>query len=97
MTQTTGFAGARPATAGGDDLSDEISRSVDKHPGDSVRCTRVSNDSYRCNWWAPQATGKYDNPSMAGLLVTTHRVRKSRFLRATRSGERLVIEDIAVR
>lgn len=77
-----------------EDLSDEIIRTVEKLPGDEVRCTRVSADGYRCNWWAAQSTGTYDNPSMGGLLVTTHRVRKSRFLRVTKEGGRLVITAV---
>ena len=80
-----------------EDLSTEISQAIDRLPGDHVRCTFVGNGNYRCNWWAPQGTGGYDNPAMAGLLVTTHRVRKSRLLRASRDGERLVIEEVASR
>ena len=79
------------------DLSDEISRSVEKWPGDEVRCTRVSRDGYRCNWWAANATLAYDNPGMGGLLVTTHRVRQSRFLRVTKEGGKLVICEVALR
>jgi hypothetical protein len=92
--------GARPAplagTGPGEDLSAEIALAVEKGPGDSVRCTRIWGSDYRCNWWAAEATGAYDNPGMGGLLVTTHRVRKSRFLRVTRAGGaggRLTIED----
>ena len=79
-----------------EDLSDEIIRTVEKLPGDEVRCTRVSVDGYRCNWWAAQATGTYDNPSMGGLLVTTHRVRQSQFLRVTKESGRLVITVLSV-
>jgi hypothetical protein len=74
---------ARKAVA--DDLSNEIAAQVERQPGDAVRCRRIDGDSYRCNWWAAQATAGYDNPGMFGLLVTTHRVRKSQFLRVTRS------------
>ena len=77
------------------DYSDEVCQAVERLPGDQVRCTLVGNSNYRCNWWAPQGTGGYDNPAMGGLLVTTHRVRKSRLLRVTREGERLVIEEVA--
>jgi hypothetical protein len=77
------------------DYSNEVSQAVERLPGDQVRCTFVGNSNYRCNWWAPQATRGYDNPAMGGLLVTTHRVRKSRLLRVTREGERLVIEEVA--
>ncbi len=85
-------ASAAPARAV--DLCDEIIRTVEKWPGDEVRCTRVSVDGYRCNWWAAQSTREYDNPAMTGLLVTTHRVRTSRFLRVTKEGGRLVITEL---
>jgi hypothetical protein len=97
MTDTTQFAGGQAPSGSGEDLSDEICRSVEKHPGDLVRCTRVSVDGYRCNWWAPQATGGYDNPGMTGLLVTTHRVRRSRFLRVTKVQGRLMIRELPTR
>jgi hypothetical protein len=86
---------ARARTAA--DLSDEISKSVDKRPGDHVKCTHVSGDKYRCNWWSAQATTGYDNPGMVGLLVTTHRVRMSRFLHVTKEGDSLVIKELSVR
>jgi hypothetical protein len=93
MTEATQFSSGRRAAEGGDDLSAEIVLSVEKEPGDMVRCTRVSADGYRCNWWAQQATLGYDNPGISGLLVTTHRVRRSRFLRVTRELGRLVIQN----
>jgi len=78
-----------------DDLSAEIIDFVERRPGDVVKCTRVGGDRYRCNWWAPESTRAYDNPQMVGLLVTTHRVRQSHFLRATKpSGGRLVINVV---
>src|SRR5688500_14468131 len=80
---------------GDDDLSAEIAAHVEKQLGDVVKCRRIDGDNYRCNWWAAQATGGYDNPGMYGLLVTTHRVRKSQFLRVTRSPTRgLVIQVV---
>lgn len=85
---------ARPfaaAPAGGADLSAEVVRAVERLPEDRVRCTRVGSDVYRCNWWAPHSLHGYDNPSMAGLTVTTHRVRQSQFLRVTRTAAGLVI------
>ena len=86
-----------------EDLSAEIARTVTKMPSESVTCRRITRDHYRCNWWAPENTLGYDNPRMTGLLVTTNRVAKSRFLRATRiaggleitiiSSERPVVDD----
>ena len=75
------------------DLSAEIILMLDKRPADRVTCRRVSGDNYRCNWWAPASAGGYDNPGMPGLTVTTHRVRQSRFLTATRTAHGLVITD----
>jgi hypothetical protein len=88
---------ARPK-ADENDLSNEIVAHVEKQLGDVVKCRRIDGDNYRCNWWAAQATGTYDNPGMFGLLVTTHRVRKSQFLRVTRSDTRgLVIQVVGDR
>jgi hypothetical protein len=80
-----------------EDLSQEIQRTVTKSPGEFVRCTKVGANNYRCNWWGAEHTGSYDNPMMGGLLVTTHRVLKSQFLSVTKSGEQLVIREIAAR
>ena len=67
------------------DLSAEVIAAVVRQPGDVVKCTWVGGDRYRCNWWAAENTSAYDNPGMGGLLVTTHRVRQSQFLRVERS------------
>jgi hypothetical protein len=75
------------------DLSEEIVLSVDKQPADRVTCRRIRGNHYRCNWWAPAPLARYDNPGMAGLTVTTHRVRKSRFLTATKTAEGLVLTE----
>ena len=75
------------------DLSAEIAATIDRDPGDRVKCTWVSGNNYRCNWWAPGNIKGYDNPSMYGLTVTTHQVRKSQFLSVTKVGDRLVIRD----
>ena len=81
----TPFGSAGQGKGTSEDLSGRVAAAVEKEPGDSVRCTRVGDDRYRCNWWAAQATNAYDNPRMHGLMVTTHRVRKSLFLRATQT------------
>ena len=79
-----------------DDLSIEIAAGIEKQPGDIVKCRRIAGDNYRCNWWAAQKTNGYDNPGMFGLLVTTHRVRHSQFLRVTKTAVRgLVIQVVA--
>ena len=71
------------------DLSDEIVRNVARLPHEQVTCRRVGPNHYRCNWWAPQSKAGYDNPAMAGMLVTTNRVCRSRFMRVIKSGDQL--------
>jgi hypothetical protein len=86
-----------PAARQAEDLSAEIIRSVEKLPADRVTCLRVSGNHYRCNWWSASSTAAYDNPQMHGLLVTTHRVRKSQFLNVTRGEGGLLIRELPVR
>ena len=82
------------AAAAGGDLSREIEGAVPREPRDRVRCVRVFGDRYRCNWWAP-ATGEDLPAAMAEWAVTAmHRVRQSRFLKATARANRLHIEDL---
>ena len=76
------------------DLSSEIAASIGHGSDERVTCKRVSGSRYRCNWWAPASATGYDNPLMNGLLVTTHRVRRSRFLTVTKTAEGLLIEDL---
>lgn len=88
------FATAAPAPQRNQDLSPEIADSLDRKPGDRVTCVRISGDYYRCNWWATSDRGRHDNPLMAGLLVTTHRVRQSRFLHVTKPADKLIISGM---
>jgi hypothetical protein len=85
------FGPSGRAAGASQDLSARVAAAVERQPGDTVRCTRVGDDRYRCNWWSAQATGTYDNPSMHGLMVTTHRVRKSLFLRVSQSAAGLSV------
>lgn len=96
--QTTTKPAPTPAAVDKDpqDLSFEIERAVAREPQDRVRCVRVFNDRYRCNWWAP---GIDDGPG--GLRaewarLATQRVRKSQFITARLSGGQLVIDDVPV-
>jgi len=78
------------------DLSAEIVQSVAKEYNQRVTCVHVGGNNYRCNWWSPAATNGYDNPQMRGLLVTTHVVAKSRFLKVVKVDNRLVVTDASV-
>ena len=80
------------------DLSGEVERAVEKDVHDRVRCARVFDRFYRCNWWAPApiAPGGSNNRSgYSWSIATTHRVRKSQFLSVTVASGRLVIQEVA--
>ena len=69
-----------------EDLSEAINQAVGRQADDQVRSVRVFADCYRCNWWVREKTGP-------AWLPATGKIRMSRFLRATKVGGRLVIED----
>ena len=73
------------------DLSAEIAAAIERSPGDRVRVTRVCGCNYRCNWWAVGG-GANAGQTMPGLVTTTYRVRKSRFLSVTKVGGGLLIK-----
>lgn len=81
-------AAARPRPAG-EDLSAELQRSVERRADERVRAVRVFGDCYRCNWWV-----RDEGPHPFWLATGT--IRRSRFLRATRTADGLVVEDITV-
>src|SRR5437588_7275091 len=73
------------------DLAPEIVRALARRPGDQIRCTRIAGQAYRCNWYAAD-TGR--DAGRGGIaLVPTYRIRDSRFLRVTKRGEQLLIEE----
>ncbi len=72
-----------------EDLSEQIAKSVAREPREQVTCRRVAPNHYRCNWWAAQNTSNFDNPAMSGMLVTTSRISRSRFLRVVKEDGRL--------
>ena len=72
------------------DLSQAIEESVERKPGEEVRIVRVFDDNYRCNWWIRDG-----GPGPAYLNMG--RIIKSKFLRATMVGEKLLVEDLSSR
>ncbi|MFT3785096.1 MAG: hypothetical protein QM770_02885 [Tepidisphaeraceae bacterium] len=69
-----------------EDLSERIRATVEREPGDIVRCTRVTENQYRCNWWRSVFTEQFHNPGMkGGQLGTTYRVCRSAFFKAVTS------------
>jgi hypothetical protein len=83
----------RPADA---DLSAEIEQSIERQFGERVTCRRISGSNYRCNWWSPRSSPKYDNPRMESPFVTTHVVVRSRFLTVRRTEQGLLIDDASM-
>ena len=84
------------AERAGRDLSVEIEQAVEREPRDRVKCVRLFDDYYRCNWWAPEGEGT-PRERAAWAEVATNRVRKSRFLTATLHEGKLRINDVAVK
>ena len=72
------------------DLSERIAATVEKEPGEEVRSVWVYGDYYRCNWWVQDKTA-------GPVYLTTGKISRSKFLRATLTGEKLVIEDLSVK
>ena len=73
-----------------EDLSQAIEGSIDKQPGEEVRSVRVYGDHYRCNWWVRDVTP-------GPVYLNVGRIRRSKFLRVTRSGDGLAIVDVSQR
>src|SRR5437588_5351999 len=74
------------------DLAPEIVRALARRPGDQVRCTRIAGQSYRCNWYAADKPAE-GRGAKSAALIPTYRIRDSRFLRVSKRGEELVIEE----
>jgi hypothetical protein len=77
------------------DLSADIAASVERQPGDLVRCTWIGGDNYRVNWWSARTTTEYDNPAIFGQTYGTHVVRQSQFLKVTATPQGLSMRDAA--
>ena len=76
------------------DLSAQITATLDKRAGETVKCVRVFGDNYRCNWWVradPAAS-----PSARGLSLegTMMRVQRSSFLTVTKTPNGLQIRGV---
>jgi hypothetical protein len=96
--ETSAFSKPSPVTPPAQtlevDLSSEINAAVGKEVGETVKCVRVFGDNYRCNWWGSEASAPDRKQFPLGFGVTAMRVRKSSFLRATKTAEGLQIHDM---
>jgi hypothetical protein len=73
-----------PATK---DLSEAVTASVQRDAGEVVRTVRVFGDNYRCNWWV-------SDPAAGPVYLDVGRIVKSKLLRATMIGDKLIVEDV---
>jgi len=72
------------------DLSAAITGSVEKLPGEEVKSVWLYENYYRCNWWVREGL-----PGPAYLNIG--KISRSKFLRATMKGDKLIIEDLSIR
>jgi hypothetical protein len=71
-----------------EDLARMIEQTVQKQPGEKVKCVRVFENLYRCNWWLR-------GDDAAWGTFTAGKIVKSQFLRATMGSDGLLINDLS--
>jgi len=74
----------RPAAT---DLSKEIEHSMERQHDDRIKVVKLFGDCYRCNWWVQDKT---PHP----FWLATGTIRKSQFLRVTKTSDRLNVEHV---
>src|SRR4051812_26069643 len=75
---------SRPAPA---DLSKEMEQSMARQSDERIEVVRVYDDFYRCNWWVEDKTPH-------SFWLASGRIKKSTFVRATKTGDGLLIEQL---
>lgn len=73
-----------------EDLSEAIEAAVAKNAGEHVRTVRVFGDRYRCNWWVQEK-------SVGPIFLKAGRIVRSKFFRATRIDDKLLLDDLSSR
>jgi hypothetical protein len=81
---------------GDSDLSREVERAVSRQPLDRVKCVRVFERFYRCNWWAPSPAPGDPNRSFSWGVSTTHVIRQSMFLDVSVKEGQLVYREVVL-
>jgi len=72
---------SEPANA---DLSTLLEQTLEKQPNEQIKSVRLFDNCYRCNWWLRVPSNKLDYSSGT--------ISKSRFLRATMTDGKLLID-----
>jgi hypothetical protein len=88
MTQTEKPKAVEAPPSRQADLAKLLEQSVAKEPDERVRCVRVFENYYRCNWWRPC------EPTASGT-VTIDKIARSKFLRATMTANGLSFDDMS--
>jgi hypothetical protein len=70
-----------------EDLSREIAQTMERKSDERMKVVRVFDNFYRCNWWV-------QDKAPHAFWLATGTIRKSRFLRATRTSEGLRIDQV---
>src|SRR2546423_14728097 len=76
------------------DLSAQITATLDKRAGETVKCVRVFGDNYRCNWWVradPAASPSARGLSMGGTIM---RGQVSSFIPVIKQPNGLQLRDV---
>ena len=81
----------REAISAREDLSTEIEQAMKKQPDEEVKVVRLFDDRYRCNWWVRDKSGQ------AMFLATSGMIRRSKFFKARRTADGVVIEEMGKR
>ena len=77
-----------PLPVAPEDFARLIEQTVEKQPGERVKCVRVFENLYRCNWWL-----RGDDAAWGTL--TPGKIVKSKFLRATSTSDGLLLDDLS--
>lgn len=81
----------------GMDLSSRICAQIERGPMEIVRCTRVQDDYYRCNWWVAVRAAPNDVDGWSRLGIgASHRIVRSSFLMVTCVDGTLNVRDASV-
>ena len=89
MTKTAKTAAGVPVSpAPQEDFAKLIEQTVEKKPEERVKCVRVFDNLYRCNWWL-----RGDDAAWGTL--TPGKIVKSKFLRATSTSDGLLLDDLS--
>jgi hypothetical protein len=70
-----------------EDFTKQVEQSMERKIGEHIKVVRVFDNCYRCNWWMP-------DKSPQSFWLASGTIRKSRFVRATKTTDGVRIEDV---